>query len=238
MEPAMPHTSMPAASSQATSTSQSLIGSSSSLSARPLPVSNTAIAHTERPKRGRRQSRPDLTDAERKALRTLQNRIAARRSRARSRAKAEELKFLLLGTLQENHLLTAEHDHLRATVAAGNGNLGLLPILVAPSSRVQLTSRTSDGFVTQAHKKNGMSLDAILNVEDEEIAPWAREAAMPHPELDFRRRFGADNTHLSVLTPPSKRFADDVNPCHTSPVSIASPSCSTPAFQKTQLGFP
>lgn len=60
----------------------------------------------QRPKRGRRPKRPDLSEAERRQIRAMQSREATRRSRAKSRVEKETLKVQLKEiTLERDHLL-------------------------------------------------------------------------------------------------------------------------------------
>lgn len=66
----------------------------------------------ERPKRGRRRKRPELSDGERRALRAAQNREATRRSRERTRRKAAQLRAALAASVTSAAALRAERDRL------------------------------------------------------------------------------------------------------------------------------
>lgn len=189
-----------------------------------LPVS--------RPKRGRRKKRPDLTDTQRKALRALQNRQATRRSRERTRARAEQLKSQLSQSLRENSLLQAERDRLLAHVEAGKSGGDARgrsePLLRAHSHEtcVRTLSQRKYPWRRSDRPVNPMSLEVILNHDMPVPVESNREAkGLQALETD-------DALREKVLTPPAKRFSAEWNDCDISPVSITSPSTTRTGFSR------
>lgn len=227
-------------SSAATVSSQPLSsGASSSFSRRALPTSvgrvpAAASAPVARPKRGRRKKRPDLTDAQRKALRALQNRQATRRSRERSRARAVLLKTQLSRSRTQNSLLAADRDRLLATLASGNANPTRCATPV--ESRDCFTSFTKAISTLHTQRRNPMNLDVILN-HDLPVKPPVVHIDVSHSGFDFRRRVRADTTHFAQETPLVKRFSQDGTSCETRPVSITSPSSTIVDFKKGLHSF-
>jgi len=170
-----------------------------------------------RPKRGRRRKRPELTEEQRKALRAYQNREATRRSRERTRRRAEDLKSALEVSRLEKQELQAERDRLLAAVghASGGGVAGTASVEKVKEGGMEgiVCSSTSLTRGDVVRKQNPMSLAVILNDED------------------------GEGGGLFSFMSPSKQVCNERSTCETSPISIVSLDSTRAVVQRGLQSF-
>lgn len=142
----------------------------------PIPV---PVVQPQRPKRGRRRKRPELSEEERRALRALQNRQATRRSRERNREKAELMRSQLELSEIQREALKEERDKLLAKVNSG-------------------AEHESD---SSQSRRNPMSLSVILN-QDEGECDYVLT-----PPVKRARPMSCETSPVSISSPSSKRLA-------------------------------